>query len=186
MTLAAVSIAPDAANAVLNRMREVLGLRGELKGSRIELAERAFCIEALMRLDGHVVVATVNIAALRNTYGDDLPEDITIYAALLDRVVSAWTDTHGDCVNVVIDDGRYDARLNGLLRAEVQASLGTCGAARLADSKRTSGVQIADVLANSFYQIGLGGPRAERVTALFAPFVADGRVRQIVVDRVGG
>ena len=184
MTLAAVSIAPDAADALLLRMRDGLGLRGELKGSRIELAERAFCIEAMMRLGGRVVVATANIAALRAAHGDDLPEDITIYAALLDRVVAAWAAIEGHCLNVVIDDGRYDARLNGLLREDVQASLGTCGQALLADSKRSSGVQIADVLANSFYQIGLGGPRAGRVTALFAPFVADGRVQRIVVDRV--
>jgi hypothetical protein len=41
MTLAAVSIEPDTAEAMLLRFRSMTGLKNELKGSRIDLAERA-------------------------------------------------------------------------------------------------------------------------------------------------
>jgi hypothetical protein len=184
MTLAAVSIDADAAAELLGRVRDVLGLGGELKGSRIEMGERAFVIELLMRLGGRAVVATADVRGLRARYGGNLPEDITIYAALLDQAVQPWIGASGGCISIEIDDGRYDQRLNGLLRAEIQQSLGQWGRATLADSKRSAGVQIADVLANSFYQIGLNGPRARRIDALLQPFLADGRLRQVSVDQI--
>jgi hypothetical protein len=185
MTLAAVSIAPEAADELLARMRDVIGLRGELKGSRIELAERAFCLETMMRLGARAVVATCDMPGLRAAHGGILPEDIDIYAGLLDQAVGAWIAASGGCIAVEIDDGRYDPGLNGRLRAEVQQSLGQWGKAVLADSRRSAGVQIADVLANSYYQLGLNTPKAARVAALLEPFVADGRIRQIAVERIG-
>ena len=39
MLLAAVTSERDAADALLERARDVLGLRGELKGSRIDIAQ---------------------------------------------------------------------------------------------------------------------------------------------------
>jgi hypothetical protein len=59
MTLAAVSIEAEFADAVLSRFREITGLVGELKGSRIDLAERGLLFEILGRHDWH---ATVGIA----------------------------------------------------------------------------------------------------------------------------
>ncbi len=41
MTLAAVQIAPDVADQLLADFRLATGLSGELKGSRIDLVERA-------------------------------------------------------------------------------------------------------------------------------------------------
>jgi hypothetical protein len=186
MTMAAVSLEADAADLLLARMRDVAGIRGELKGSRIDVAERAFCIEMLMRLGGRAVVATADMGRLRGAHGGTLPEDIDIYAALLDRTLSEWIIVSGGCITVEIDDGRYDPRLNGLLRAEVQESLGQWGSATLADSRRSAGVQIADVLANSHYQIGINTPKARRIETLLAPFVADGRIRRIAIDKVDG
>lgn len=40
MTLAAISVEDDDADAVVARFREITGLAGELKGSRTDLAER--------------------------------------------------------------------------------------------------------------------------------------------------
>lgn len=182
MTLAAVALPPDDAAALLDRTRAVLGLRGELKGSRIELAERAFVIELLMRMGGRAVIATASMAELRVAHGGTLPDDIAIYAALLDTAITPFIAASGGCIAIEIDDGRYDARLNGLLRAEVQAGLGQWGQARLADSKRSPGVQIADVIANSCYQIGIATPKAPRIEALLAPFVEEGRINLIQLN----
>lgn len=184
MTLASVALPPDDAAALLAHVRTVLGLRGELKGSRIDMAERAFVIELLMRMGGRAIIATASMAELRAAHGAMMPEDIGIYAALLDAAVDPWIAASGGCIAIEIDDGRYDARLNGLLRADVQAGLGQWGQARLADSKRSPGVQIADVLANSAYQIGLRSPRAERIEALIAPFVAEGAIRIVPLQRI--
>ena len=184
MTVAAVALPPDVAARALAHLRNVLGLRGELKGSRIEVAERAFVIELVMRLGARAVIATTRMADLRAAHGGNMPEDIAIYAALLEQASEPFIMASGGCISIEIDDGRYDPRLNALLRAEVQAGLGQWGQARLADSKRSAGVQIADVLANSAYQIGIANPRAARIEALLAPFVADGRIRQVVMDRL--
>lgn len=184
MTVAAVALPPDDAADLLDRVRAVLGLKGELKGSRIELPERAFVIELLMRTGGRAVIATAAMADLRAAHGSAMPEDIAIYAALVQAAVDPWVAASGGCIAIEMDDGRYDPRLNALLRADVQSSLGQWGQARLADSRRSPGVQIADVLANSFYQIGLNGPRAPRINALMAPFVAGGAIRVVILDRI--
>jgi hypothetical protein len=186
MTLASVALPPDDAAAILDRVRAVIGLRGELKGSRIEMAERAFVVELLFRMGGRAIVATAAMPVLRAAHGANMPEDIAIYASLLGAAVDPWIAASGGCISVEIDDGRYDPRLNGLLRAEVQAGLGNWGQARLADSKRSPGVQLADVLANSVYQLGLGSPRSARIDALLAPFITAGMLRTVAVDYIDG
>src|SRR3546814_4216403 len=45
MTFAAVMLTPEVAAAIHARFRAVTGLRGELKGSRISLTERAYLLE---------------------------------------------------------------------------------------------------------------------------------------------
>ncbi len=177
MTLAGVSLAAEDAAAIVTRMADVVGVRGELKGSRIDLAERSFLVEMLMRHDARMIVATADMAVLRAEGGVHLPEDIDIYARLLEMVVDGWMPQSGGCLTVEIDDGRYDPRLNAMLRGDVQASLGQWGKAQLADSHRSAGVQIADVIANSWYQIGLAGGRSQRIRKLFEPFVASGAVQ---------
>lgn len=47
MTLAALSISVETADDILLRFRQINGLKGELKGSRIDLAERALLFELL-------------------------------------------------------------------------------------------------------------------------------------------
>ena len=185
MTLASVNLPGDAADVVLERYRSVIGLRGELKGSRITLPERAFLIELLFAHGAHVVVAGAVIRTLvEGKPGTKPPQDIRLYARLLETVVDDWLPQTGGCVDLVIDDGRYDPVLNGMLRQDVQRSLGQWGKAELADSRRSPGVQIADVLANSFYQIGMRTERAHRVEALMQPFRDDGRLKLIEITSV--
>lgn len=184
MTLAGVSLSEETADRLLAHYRAVTGLRGELKGSRIALAERAFLVELLMRMGGRVIVAGAFSARVAINEPDGKPpQDIRLYARLLETVVDAWLPASGGCVELVIDDGRYDDRLNTLLRDDVQKSLGQWGRASLADSKRVAGVQIADVIANSFFQIGSGANSAGRVEALLAPFRESGAIRLIEIDR---
>ena len=185
IVIAAVSLPGTLADDLLIRVRNVIGLRGELKGSRINMAERAFVIELLARSGAKVIVTqalTHDLAA--STADSRPPPDLTIYARLLETVVDAWLPVTGGCVDLVIDDGRYDARLNAMLRADVQRSLGQWGKASLADSRRSAGVQFADVLANSFFQIATKSQRSQNLEALLGPFLDDGSVRRIDVKRL--
>lgn len=185
VVIAAIALPDTLADELLTRVRDVIGLRGELKGSRINMPERAFVVELLARSGARVIVTqalTRDLAAHAST--GKPPSDLQIYARLLETVVDAWLPETGGCVDLVIDDGRYDARLNGLLRDDVQRSLGQWGKATLADSRRSAGVQFADVLANCFFQMATGSQREPQIQALLAPFLSSGMIRRIDVHRI--
>lgn len=172
MTFAAVAIAPDAAEALVTRFKAVTGLSGELKGSRISLVERALVLEMLDRYDGRAVVTEAKRPAL-----PDGIIDLQLYVALLEQTVSALLPESGGCAQVVIDDGRYDQTRMAGVRADVAALLGPCGTAKTADSKRSPGVQIADVIANCVFNLAIGSVRARRIDTILAPFLKEGRIR---------
>lgn len=185
IVIAAVSLPGSLADDLLTRVRDVIGWRGELKGSRINMAERAFVVELLVRSGarGIIVQAKTSDLAAASSTGKP-PSDIAIYAHLLETVVDAWLPETGGCVELVIDDGRYDERLNSLLRDDVQRALGQWGKASLADSRRSAGVQFADVLANSFFQIATGSQRMAGLETLMAPFLGNGAIRRIDIKRI--
>ncbi|WP_422061965.1 DUF3800 domain-containing protein [Sphingopyxis sp.] len=178
MTFAAVMISPEAAAAVHARFRAVTGLRGELKGSRISLTERAYLLELFDRAGGRAWVAVAKREKLVPPADGKPPTDLALYAALLDLAVSSWLpETGGVCTDVVIDDGRYDPLILGRVRATIQAGLAGWGRASLADSRRSDGVQIADVIANSLFNIKIGSPRAHRIGVIIEPLVASRAIR---------
>src|SRR3546814_8945653 len=91
------------------RFRAVTGLRGELKGSRISLTERAYLLELFDRAGGRAWVASAETAKLMPPADGSTITDLELYAALLDSAVGHWLpETGGVCSDVVIDDGRYD------------------------------------------------------------------------------
>lgn len=178
MTLAAVSIAADDADAVLSRFRKVTALMGELKGSRIDLAERALLFELLEPGNWHATVG-IAISALKPDPGEDRGDhDIAVYSALLDDVIGAMLEAQGsDCRDVVIDDGRYGVETLKLVRNSVGRLVGPLGTASLAVSHVLAGLQIADVIANSFFNRALVTERQARMAAIVAPFLESGKIK---------
>jgi hypothetical protein len=170
MILAGVSIAVEDADALLARFKLVTALRGEMKGSRISLVERALFFELLERFGGRAIVCEVRTNRLPARLAEERGRDLHAYAALLEAVVEAWLPESAGCAEVIIDDGRYDAPTLALVRENIAAMLGTCGQARLADSRRSAGVQIADVVANSFYNLAYDSPRTDRIRRIVTPF----------------
>lgn len=178
MTFSAVMLTPTAAADVHARFRSVTGLRGELKGSRISIIERAYLLELFDRAGGRAWVAVATRDKLAQNPGGTLPSDLALYGALLNSAVGHWLpETGGVCTDVVIDDGRYDPTILSHVRAEIQAGLGQWGRASLADSKRSDGVQIADVIANSLFNIKVGSPRAYRIQRILEPLLASKAIR---------
>lgn len=178
MTFAAVMLTPETAAAIHDRFRSVTGLRGELKGSRISIVERAYLLELFDRAGGRAWVAVAKRATLAQAPGGTLPSDLAVYSALLNSAVGHWLpETGGVCTDVVIDDGRYDPKILDLVRAEIQAGLGQWGRASLADSKRSDGVQIADVVANSLFNIAVQSPRAARIERIIEPMLESRAIR---------
>lgn len=178
MTFSAVMLTPEAAAAIHKRFRGVTGLRGELKGSRISLVERAYLLELFDRAGGRAWVAVAKRDRLARNPGGTLPSDLAVYTALLNLAVGRWLpETGGVCADVVIDDGRYDPTILAHVREEIQAGLGQWGRASLADSRRSDGVQIADVIANSLFNIAVESPRAHRIEQIVEPMLASKAIR---------
>ena len=63
------------------------------------------------------------------------------------------------------------------MRADIQSGLGQWGRASLADSRRSDGVQIADVIANSLFNIAVASPRAQRIQRIIDPMLASKAIR---------
>ena len=178
MTFSAVMLTPQAATEIHARFRSVTGLRGELKGSRISIVERAYLLELFDRAGGRAWVAVSQRDTLATNADGSLPSDLALYGALLNSAVGHWLpETGGVCTDVVIDDGRYDPKILSHVREEIQAGLGQWGRASLADSKRSDGVQIADVIANSLFNIAVKSPRAPRIGRIIEPMLASKAIR---------
>lgn len=177
MTLAALSISAVAADDVLLRFREITGLKGELKGSRIDLVERALLFELLEPGDWHATVG-IAISALKPEPGQDRGDhDIAIYSGLLDDVIGSMVEAHPDCSDVIIDDGRYGIETLKLVRNAVGSLVGPLGTASLAVSHSLAGLQLADVIANSFFNRALVNDRQARMAAIVQPFLESGKIR---------
>ena len=185
MTFSAVMLTPKAATEIHERFRGVTGLRGELKGSRISIVERAYLLELFDRAGGRAWVAVAERDKLAQSPGGTLPSDLALYGALLNSAVGHWLpETGGVCIDVVIDDGRYDPKILAHVREEIQTGLGQWGRASLADSRRSDGVQIADVIANSLFNITIGSPRAHRIQRIFEPMFASKAIRVAELTKI--
>lgn len=183
MTLAAISIDVETADAVISRFRDITGSLGELKGSRIDLAERGLLFELLGRKNWAATVG-IAISALTPESGQDRgAHDTEIYARLLNDTVTDLIDGAQDCVQVIIDDGRYGAETLALIRNDIADLIGSCSTASLGLSHRLSGLQIADVIANTFFNRAMVTERQGRMAAIVAPFLESGRIKLRLLSR---
>jgi hypothetical protein len=176
MTLAAVDIAAADADLLLARFRAATGFVGEVKGSRIDLTERALFIEMFRECPS---TATVSIAlsAVRPDPGEDRGDhDISIYAALLSDAVGAMLPAIPVCDSVIIDDGRYGPAVLAHIRDDIGRLVGPCGSARLELSHRLAGLQIADVIANCFFNRALVTPRQGQMATIVQPLLESGQI----------
>jgi hypothetical protein len=183
MTLAAVDIAAEAADALLARFREVTGYSGELKGSRIDLSERALLFELLHDSPAKAIVG-IAISALRPGDGKDRGDhDVDVYAALLTDVIDAMLpDGVASCDAVIIDDGRYGPETLAKVRADIGEIVGPLGSSQLELSHRLAGLQLADVVANSFFNRALVNDRQPKMAAIVAPLLESGQIKMRVLS----
>ena len=181
MTLAAVDIAVDAADALLTSFRAATGYLGELKGSRIDLVWRGLFFDLFTASDASATVG-IAISALKPDPNEDRGDhDIATYAALLNDVVGAMLPGVASCESVIIDDGRYGPETLSKVRDDIGRLVGPCGTAQLELSHRLAGLQIADVIANSFFNRALVNDRQGRMAAVVAPLLENGRIKMRVL-----
>ncbi len=183
MTLAAVDIEPEVADEILARYRDHSGLIGELKGSRIDLTERAVVID-LFEKSGARATVGVAISALKVGPEEDRGDhDRLTYAQLLDDVIGSMLPEDEAHTNVIIDDGRYDALALEPIRANIAKLLGPCGSAALELSHRSAGLQIADVIANSFFNRAVVSQRQGRMAEIVEPLLESGQIIMRILEK---
>lgn len=187
MCFAAIALPPESAVALLDRYRDVTGLRGELKGSRIGLVERALFFEIFHRFQGRAWVSVVRRDKLEGA-GGKLPEDVMVYQRLLETILDRWRqdmESTGEAAqDIIIDAGRYDAELLQSLQRDLQQHLGSWAHISVADSRRSAGIQIADVVANSIYNLATASNRSARIRHILAPFIKDHSVRVVELEQI--
>ncbi|SNS73443.1 hypothetical protein SAMN06295912_11419 [Sphingomonas laterariae] len=178
MTVAAVAITDQGAEALLSRFHAITGSGGELKGSRIDMAERALVFEFLERFGGTAVISVGK--PVREPGHDAGKLDLDTYGALLADAIGAHLPDAPGPVTALVDDGRYDPATLAQIRGRVEQLIDRhdpASWAGLRDSRRTAGIQIADVMANSAWNVAIGSPRSKRIAAIMEPFIANGVVR---------
>jgi hypothetical protein len=177
MTMAAVLIDDDKADALLHRFREVTGLDSELKGSRIDLAERVLFFELFEKTKARAEVG-IALSALRPQAGEDRGDhDIEIYARLMNETIGAILPESGMCASVIMDTGRYAEDTLKLVRGDIAALIGPWNSAQMVESHTLPGLQIADVIANSFFNRALVTERQGRMAAIVQPFLDSGQIQ---------
>ncbi len=182
MTLAALAIAEEDADRVVTRFRAVSGLTSELKGSRIDLGERALLFELLNDVPFHAAVS-IAISAVQPEPGEDRGDhDVAVYAALLDDAISRLLLHSGGCAQIYIDDGRYAPETLALVRKDIAAIIGPFGSAELQVSHALAGLQLADVIANSFFNRSLVSDRQARMAAIVQPMLDSGKIKMQVLS----
>lgn len=181
MTLAAIDIDEGKAEALIARFKAVTGYHGEVKGSRIDFAERALLFELIKDAKAPIIVGIAISALTAEKAADRGDHDSHVYAALLEDVVTAMLPDNLGCDSVIIDDGRYGPRTLAAIRAEIAKLVGPCGTAQLDHSHRLAGLQIADVIANSFYNRALVTERQGRIAAIAAPLLESGQIKMRVL-----
>jgi hypothetical protein len=182
MTLAAVDIDQKAADAMLLQFRRTTGYRGEVKGSRIDLDERALFFD-LFTASAATAVVGVAISALKPEPGEDRGDhDVDTYAALMRDVVSSALPEIPACNSVVIDDGRYGDATLAAIRDMIGKVAGPFGSVQLELSHRLAGLQIADVIANSFFNRALVNDRQGRFAAIVAPLLESGQIKMQILS----
>ena len=176
MTFAAVHISTDNAEQLLQRFRDITRHRGELKGSRIDLTERGLFFELLEKYEASAHVGIIKSDDISDAVRKAGGSDLKAYNHLLHEVIDSLLPRTGGCGNVVIDEGRYDPQILENARQDIADMLGNWGKATLIDSKRSIGVQIADVIANSSYNIVTGSSKAEHISKIMAPMMDSRRI----------
>jgi hypothetical protein len=135
----------------------------------------------LAQSSAHAVV-TLALSATQPQPGEDKGlHDVHVYAALLETAVSTMLPLMDDCRTVLIDDGRYGDATLALIRDDVRTLIGPCGSAELQMSHHADGLQLADVIANSFFTRALPGDRQAHMAALVQPLMARGQIQMQIL-----
>lgn len=174
---AAIAIAPHDAARLLRSYRKATKTTGEVHGHQLDRRQRGIFLDLLGREAVAVVVACQRRERLGGWAMAELPE-VDLYGHLLAEACTALPG-FGDAgpLTAVLDRPRYAAVYLPAIRARLIATLaprhGLRVAVEIGDSQADPGLQVADVVANSVFQM-LGGTGT--TGDLLRPLLVSGRL----------
>lgn len=174
---AAVAIAPHDAARLLRSYRKATKTTGEVHGHQLDRRQRTIFLDLLAREAASVVVVCQRRERLGGWAMSELPE-VDLYGHLLAEACAALPGFgSAGPLTAVLDRPRYAGAYLPAIRARLAATLALRHGGRVAvaigDSRADAGLQAADVVANSVFQM-LGGTGT--TGDLLQPLLASGRL----------
>lgn len=179
--VSAVSISPHDAARFVKAFRKITGRKGEIKGGRLEKSERELFFSALA--DGSdyqsVVVTCCNTKPL-GKWAKKTFHERDIFAAMLAECCLEMPYECASSLNIISDGGRYPRNAMPSISGQVASCLSAerqwDAKISFADSRDHAGIQIADVIGNSVFQMLKSEPADFGNHDLCGPLVRSGRL----------
>lgn len=179
--VAAAAIQPADAARLVKSFRKATGFPGEIKGSKLSMAQRATFLGLLARQPdaASVVVACRRSAAVGGWAMGALTE-AELYGHLLAEACVALPGlSAARHVSVTPDQLRYskdraEVVRTGLIGAIAIRHPAAKVAVGFGNSAELAGLQVADAVANSVFQVLVPSPVSEAVKPMLAPLLARG------------
>lgn len=179
--VAGVAVDSLSAGRLIKSFRKASGTTGEIKGSGMSLVHRRLFFEILGRNEA-VLSAAVHVHREQSLGGWAMGAlaESDLYAELLSEAI-CWIPPMTGSVALLADGGRYkravyDAMTPGI-EAKAAAHHGGRASLRFVTSHEHPGVQIADVISNSMYQLVTGFGMPDQLEDILGPFLQTGKLR---------
>lgn len=180
--VAAIAIDPSVARRSIKALSKALRVRGEIKGHDLSLPQRSIFFDILGRcLDVSMTVIVCGRADGVGAWAMAALDEAVVYGALVEEACSALRVPTDGRVSVTLDGGRYPKGKAEAVRRVLTEQIGIArSGCRLnvsyADSATVSGIQVADIIANSVYQSLGRSAIAPHVMDLMRPLIDAGRL----------
>ena len=156
--VSAIAVSPHDASRVMKAFKKATKCKEEPKGSLLSSSQRLVFFEILSAETDHhsVTVSCSNTKPLGKWARLNLPER-DVFSAMLAETCLSMPSSDGKTVNIISDSGRYQRNIRPAISHEVCKTLSEQLAWNVnltfADSRSHDGIQLADIIGNTLYQI---------------------------------
>ena len=177
----AVSIAPHDATRLMKTFKKAIKAKDEPKGSLLSIPQRTIMFDLLAKEAEHSAVAVT--CSKHTPFGKWVGGTFCerdVYAAMLAETCLKMPHDNPKIVNVVADSGRYSGKITPEVKEAVTSALAPHRAWQMniafADSRQHPGIQIADIVGNTIYQLLQDGHNAILSSDLLHPLLNKGKL----------
>lgn len=177
--VAAVRIDGTAATRLVKAFRTTAGHSGELKGFRLTLPQRQLFFDLLLKTEGLAVAVVCDRREPAGGWAMGVLPETDVYEHLLGNACCSLPPLGGPAT-VTADGGRYKRAFYGELISRLVPTIGAHHQGRssllFANSAASSGIQVADVVANTVFHARGPDDGAEQAQVLLQRLIDDGRL----------